>query len=450
MFSKRRHLLPQALWQALRLALWLALWLAPAPAGARSDRVAEVLGRIRSDRIKDDLVALTALGSRFALRPEFLAATQLVEARLLRPGLVVERDPFAVGGVTANNVIAVRRSAIPSSRPAIWISAHYDSISDDPALAPGAEDNASGVAALLEIARVLADEPLATEVHFVAFAAEEEGSWGSHHLVDRIRSAQGLGDLQAVINLDMVGYDPRGIRRILLDGTPIARSLAGRIGDAAALYTGLEVFAGLFSEGRSDHAPFAAAGIPALTVTTAASDLYSCYHTARDLPDRVDPEMVAEVARATAALVLLRAGFADGPPVAAGGDFAISRGEQRIVLSGARSFDPRGLPLLYHWQQIDGPSLPLEGSADAPEISMVPLQGGAYRFQLTVVAPDGRRSEPDLAAVIVQDEGCATAPSRPTGSPLPGLLLLAMLAAASSRARRRSRGAQGASAPERW
>jgi hypothetical protein len=256
---------------------------------------------------------------------------------------------------------------------------------------------------LLELGRVLAGERLATEVRLVAVAGEEEGEWGSRRLVQQIADAVYRAP-QAVINLDMVGYDPHGHRQVLLDTVPLGRALAARFAAAADRFTVLQASAGLFSPGRSDHAPFLRLGIPAISVSDADAEDYPGYHATSDWPANLDPQMIAEVTRATAALVLLLGGFADGPPVAHGGELAVTTTGTLVRLSGEQSFDPQRQPLRYAWSQTDGPQLSLRATTD-PWLSLTPSLAASYRFELVVTTPDGRRSEPDVAAAIVRGPG---------------------------------------------
>lgn len=405
-----------------RLALGLAsalvlLAVCPAVAGARSTRIEQTLQRISVDRIQRDLNALARI-NRFVLSPALPFATKLVEEELRGAGLVVELDPFTLSGtqVQVHNVIA----SIPGSldhRPSILVSAHYDAIAfpeGDPAF--GAEDNASGTAALLEVARVLAPEALATEVRFVAFAAEEVGLQGSFHFARRLKGEGEVDRVQAVLNMDMVGYDPDGARRVVLDGYKTGRALAARLADASTTYAQLQVAAGIFSQGKSDHHPLAELGIPALTIAGARWREYPFYHSARDLPPSSDPEMIAEVARAVTARVLMMAGFADGPPVARAGRFQQGAPGVTVRISGSGSFDPREQALTYHWSQLDGPAVTLDQTAAEP--TLVPPAPGVYRFLLSVTTPDGRRSEPELgAAIVVEEGGCGIAARRDPSPP---------------------------------
>jgi aminopeptidase YwaD len=176
------------------------------------------------------------------------------------------------------NVVATKRGA---QRPdeIIVIGGHYDSV---PA-APGANDNASGTAVVLEVARVLANTPLPRTVQFVLFGAEELGLHGSAAFVSDRR--QGI---VAMVNLDMVGWGDR-----LMVGASQGRddsivNLAERV----AQRLGIAVTKTRMS--ASDHASFERAGVPVAFLHRGV-DPY--YHQAGDVPANVTPRNLEEVAR---------------------------------------------------------------------------------------------------------------------------------------------------------
>jgi Zn-dependent M28 family amino/carboxypeptidase len=121
--------------------------------------------------------------------------------------------------------VVARRPAKPPGGPAIIVGAHYDGqgVTAGGVPLPGADDNGSGLAALMELSRLLARGAVPQlDVTIIAFGAEESGLVGSKHYVTRPSVA--LGKVRLMINLDMVG-------RQLLDGQPI-RVLLGNPKDA--------------------------------------------------------------------------------------------------------------------------------------------------------------------------------------------------------------------------
>lgn len=161
---------------------------------------------IDEDELAAHIQALQDLGTRFT-GTDGEADTQawLVDAL---EGLGWEADlaPFSWRGGLSANVIARKDGATD----AVWIySAHYDSTSESPeAAAPGADDNASAVAAGLDIARILGPRSLRDDVWIVFTGAEEQGAKGGAAMVDLV-VAEGA-DVRGVVAPDMIGYWPLG------------------------------------------------------------------------------------------------------------------------------------------------------------------------------------------------------------------------------------------------
>ena len=187
----------------------------------------------------------------------------------------------------ATNVIAQRPGL---GARALLIGGHYDSVKDS----PGGNDNATGTAVVLELARVLSTYVLPEDLtlYFVAFGAEEDGLHGSRYFVDRL-DAQQRQSFIAMLNYDMIGVgDVLGV-----GGNTELADLAAQLAQEqgwTAQRLGVEI------KHRSDHAPFVAAGVPAL-VFHAPRDLH--YHTENDTPDRVQPGHLAQFGRLGLAVV---------------------------------------------------------------------------------------------------------------------------------------------------
>ncbi|MEU9831778.1 M28 family peptidase [Streptosporangium sp. NPDC048047] len=176
--------------------------------------------------------------------------------------------------------------------PRILLTAHYDGVGDDPGVRlPAAADNASGVAAVLEAARVLSDGPAHRAGLSVAFLdAEEAGAWGSAHHVAALPS----GTL--VINLD--GAAQLHQAASVEAGGP-AHALLATL-DQAARLTGVPLRAGAMA---SDNRRYAAAGLAAVGIGMGIPG----YQTPAETPDRVEPDTLMAAARLLVATVGLLA-----------------------------------------------------------------------------------------------------------------------------------------------
>jgi hypothetical protein len=207
------------------------------------------------------------------------------------------------------NVAAI----LPGRDPAVAgecvvVGAHYDHLGfgGDLSLAPdqlgtvhpGADDNASGVAALLAIARASAAVgPARRTLLLVAFAGEELGVLGSAHLVRNPPPGCPVERMQLMVNLDMVGR-PRG-GKVYVDGADSARGLRDMVralADAAPRIPLAPAFGGN-GYGPSDHTSFYAKGVPVVFLFTGA---HADYHRPGDTADKVDGGAVAAVARLAA------------------------------------------------------------------------------------------------------------------------------------------------------
>lgn len=204
---------------------------------------------------------------------------------------------IALAWVNAYNVIGY----LPGSHPSlgeefILIGAHYDHLgftrtNDEKTIFPGADDNASGVAGIIEIARYFANNPdkLKRSLIVVAFDAEESGLLGARHFVDN--PPVELNSIKKMFSLDMIGMyeahngvDLRGIAS-LAGGDIIART-AGNDQQVNIRRTGGSIAR------RTDTAPFGAKGIPATHVFTG---IKSPYHKPTDTYDLLDFEGMANL-----------------------------------------------------------------------------------------------------------------------------------------------------------
>ncbi len=154
------------------------------------------------------ITKLEGFGTRYTHSLGDEKARDWLIAQLKTYGLTAELDPFEVGSSKANNIIARKQGAEDPSVVYIF-SAHYDSTSKTPmSYAPGADDNASGVAAVLEAARLLQPLSFRHSLWFVFTAAEEQGSLGSKHMVAWLKAQK--VNVKGVIAPDMIGYWPLG------------------------------------------------------------------------------------------------------------------------------------------------------------------------------------------------------------------------------------------------
>ncbi len=215
--------------------------------------------------VRSTIAALQDLGTRYTFAPGNVDAQDYLVDRMAEYGFVTERDPFDVNGHEAANLVA--RLPGLASPERVWIySAHYDSTSSDPDNdAPGADDNASGVAGVLEAARILGGLGLDESIWFVFTGAEEQGSLGSAHMTEWLLEED--VDVQGVIAPDMIGYWPLGDEDLLdILGDDESEHLVLHMADiATALDLPHKVWIQHAYCYGDDHTNFQEAGFPAIT-----------------------------------------------------------------------------------------------------------------------------------------------------------------------------------------
>jgi Zn-dependent M28 family amino/carboxypeptidase len=192
-------------------------------------------------------------------------------------------------------VIGVIPGADPAlAGEAVLVGAHYDHVGrgdeggviDGPGLHPGADDNASGIAALLAAAGELAAGPRPRRsILFVAFTGEERGLVGSI-----VAAARAPRSVVAMVNFDMVGR--MRDRKLEVQGAPTSPAWRDIVEAANGAHLAL-AFPPRVSK-NSDHAPFIAAGVPALLLHTG---MHGDYHRKGDTAEKINADGIVETAR---------------------------------------------------------------------------------------------------------------------------------------------------------
>ena len=289
--------------------------------------------RIR-ERLSDHIQMLAGrIGERNLWHyPALQAAADYIGDTLVLLGYRPLDEPFESRGKPVRNIIAEK----PGSSIAgeiVLVGAHYDSVIGS----PGANDNGSGVAALLELARLLADQELPRTVRFVAFVNEEPPFYYSPEMGSLIhaRAAADRGDrIQAMLSLETIGHysDRPGSQRypfplnLFYPHTANFIGFVGNLGSRQLVHSAVQSFrrnssfpsegaaapAWVTGVGWSDHWSFWQAGYPAIMVTDTAFFRYTHYHTAGDTPDKVDTERMARVVTGLASVIADLAGKPNG------------------------------------------------------------------------------------------------------------------------------------------
>ncbi|WP_141731032.1 M28 family metallopeptidase [Oligoflexus tunisiensis] len=228
--------------------------------------------------------------SRYTYGSEIDAARTFLSSRLRSiPGLQVEESTFTTARGLATNVIAT----LPGrSRPdeVYVVGAHYDSTSERPfELAPGAEDNASGTAGLLTLARLFAEQPPEATLIFIAFSGEEQGLLGSRAWLKNWLADGRTQQIHGVFIMDMIGYSGDGELDCLLETSPASQPFLSQI-QAAHKDAELVLTSSLDYWG-SDHVPFLDNRIPAVLFIENDYLDYPAYHRSTDTVDKIHPQL---------------------------------------------------------------------------------------------------------------------------------------------------------------
>jgi Peptidase family M28 len=204
----------------------------------------------------------------------------------------------------------------PKDNNTIIIGAHYDSraknINNTYARAPGADDNASGVSAVLELARILSHLNLKYNLQFVLFSGEEQGLWGSKNYVEDMDKKNRTKNIDLYINFDMIGHPPSNeSNKVILEydvgnkykkNDKYSKTIALFIKQMASKYTNLN--ATLSKLEGSDFLSFEASNVTVIGIHDEGSKNNPHYHNSTDLPHTLNIKYLTSVTKMTLATIL--------------------------------------------------------------------------------------------------------------------------------------------------
>jgi Zn-dependent M28 family amino/carboxypeptidase len=278
--------------------------------------------KVDSQHLRRTLEVVVGERSPFTSRHHLAVVESFIEKELLSYGLKVESDYFSYRGTKFRNILG--RSSTQRGASLIILGAHFDSVPGT----PGADDNASGVAVLLETARLLSGTRLRPEVLFCGFNLEELNMIGSSYFASKLKSAGAKVD--AMISLEMVGYTdsrtgsqkyPIGLKAFYPDrgdfigviGNWNSNGLLRRFARQMRQVRGLPVETlsvpgngGLIPAVRlSDHSPFWDAGYPALMITDTSFYRNPHYHGSTDTLETLNLDFMVKVCEGVIRAVLV-------------------------------------------------------------------------------------------------------------------------------------------------
>jgi aminopeptidase YwaD len=163
------------------------------------ERISDKKMRISIENLKGHVENIHFDRNPYDGYPKLEQAAQYIKREFLKVGLDVKEDHFQWEGKSYKNIVAEKKGITSPNRVFI-LGAHYDTVPGS----PGADDNASAIAVLLEVARNIQAVPLDNTVRLIAFSLEEYDYVGSTHYVERLR--KGEEEILGMISLEMVGF----------------------------------------------------------------------------------------------------------------------------------------------------------------------------------------------------------------------------------------------------
>lgn len=212
--------------------------------------------------------------------------------------LDVSLDPFQYNSTTYYNVVAVKLGSTTPDQQYI-IGAHYDSVGN-----PGADDDGSGTAGIMEIARVLSQYDFNSTIIFIAFDREEQGLIGSNAYA----TEHAIDDIRGMVEMDMIAYN-NGNDLVDIYGRSASNGIKTALAQAVSEYSNLSYSIGGGSD-NSDHAPFEWQGFEACLIIEDWGNPY--YHTPNDhveMPDYIDYLFAEQITRSVCGWLVDSAGL---------------------------------------------------------------------------------------------------------------------------------------------
>ncbi|MCL6465345.1 MAG: M28 family peptidase [candidate division WOR-3 bacterium] len=243
--------------------------------------VEQIISQVSADSVLSYVRRLQRYRTRYSTSDSCRAAAEWIRQKFIAYGCDTVLMQYHTSG-HAPNVIGIKYGVRGQRNPYAVVCGHFDSYA--PSNAPGADDNASGTAAVIEAARVTQGFSFQNDLRFIAFSGEEFGLYGSTYYANQAR-AQG-DSILGVLNFDMIGY---------VDAAPENLDVLGKIANPACepfvdwftavadTYTGLPIYKQMVNDNQnSDHGPFWTKGYVAFCGIEDFWPANPYYHSAGD------------------------------------------------------------------------------------------------------------------------------------------------------------------------
>jgi hypothetical protein len=287
------------------------------------DAIKLLLGEVSSDNIRSNLITISSYHTRHTKSKYINEVAEWLKNQFKIMGYQDVSFHTFRENVDGNDYdlknIVCKKDGI-NNECVIIVCAHYDSrvknLRDSTSRAPGANDNASGVSAILEIARILHKQKLYCNLQFVFFSGEEQGLLGSKHYAKFLKENNNVSKYR-LINLDMVGYPKLnpGLVIVEIDNNTKLRYNKVRENDAGSakfgnIMRGMSRYAGLQyrldSIYDSDYEPFEEEGSIVIGAYDGSGqeDLNPHYHDTSDIASLIDWNYLSAVTKMVLSTIL--------------------------------------------------------------------------------------------------------------------------------------------------
>ena len=267
------------------------------PESALSESMAE---SVDIEAMMSTIKTLENFKTRYTYGTEFVDSAKWCRKQFEDLGYKAELVEYSDSGRKQFNVVAVSENA-DENTPFFVIGAHLDSTSENArVLAPGADDNGSGCAGVIEMARVFAGTAYEKNLKFVLFGGEEVGLKGSSAYVRSQMSESDFKNIRGAVIFDMIGFDHKAPVSALLETRSSYESFIKVFADKAQIM-GTPAISVSYRPFGSDHMPFLNKKIPTFLYIEDEYDFNPNYHKTTDVVGDVVPELVEAITKTTVA-----------------------------------------------------------------------------------------------------------------------------------------------------
>ncbi|HDR7164573.1 TPA: Zn-dependent exopeptidase M28 [Bacillus cereus] len=267
--------------------------------------IQSLVNQLSENQFRSYLTHLVSYPTRFSTSSFYEEAATWTRKVLDEMGYKTSSETISVNDKNSQNIIADKLGTNRNEENyLIILTAHLDSVnhSGGPSSnAPGADDNGSGSAGVLEIARIFKDIPTQHDLRFILFGGEEQGLLGSKQHVENLTTLD-KNRIRAVINMDMIGTLNTSTPAVLIEGSPLSEEIINGLRNVASLYNDIDVKISL-EPFDSDHVSFLNKEVPAVLTIEGEDSLNPNEHTANDTLEHIHYPLALDILRMNVAFI---------------------------------------------------------------------------------------------------------------------------------------------------